>query len=53
MGRPTECPKDKLLQVRLDCETLNQLDECVRVEQSSRSEVVRLSIKDRYDKIKK
>lgn len=53
MGRPTECPKDKLLQVRLDDETLEKLDKCVKVENKSRSQVVRESISDRYEKIKK
>ncbi|MCI5499354.1 MAG: ribbon-helix-helix domain-containing protein [Clostridiales bacterium] len=53
MGRPTESPKDYMLRVRMDAETLRKLDECCKVEGLSRSEVVRQGIQDRYGKIKK
>lgn len=53
-GRPaSENPKDFLLRVRLDKETLTQLDKCCDVTGKSRSEVVRDGIKEQYDKTKK
>lgn len=53
MGRPTESPKDYMLRVRMDIESLNKLDACCKAEGLTRSEVVRQGIQDRYDKIKK
>lgn len=53
MGRPTESPKNKLLQVRVDNETLNKLDFCANSTQTSRSDVVRKGIDKVYDDIKK
>lgn len=54
IGRPaSENPKDYMLRVRMDEETLKQLDECCKAESFSRSEVVRKGIKDQYAKIKK
>lgn len=49
----TDNPKDYMLRVRLDEETLRQLDKCCEVEKLSRSEMVRQGIKERYNKIKK
>ena len=47
-GRPkSENPKDFTLRVRMDKETLAQLDECCKEEQLSRSEIVRKGILDR------
>jgi len=44
-GRPPkENPKDKRIQIRLDKEYINKLDECVKREGSSRSEVIRKGI---------
>ena len=44
-GRPvSENPKDYMLRVRMDEQTLQQLDECCEAENLSRSEVVRLSL---------
>lgn len=51
-GRPTDSPKDYMLRVRLDSETLEKLDKCCDVENLSRSEIVRQSIVDRYEKLK-
>ena len=46
-GRPAaENPKDYMLRVRLDQETLEQLDKCCETERLSRSEVVRRGIKE-------
>lgn len=54
IGRPaSENPKDYMLRVRMDEETLKQLDECCKAENLLRSEVVRKGIKDQYAKIKK
>lgn len=54
IGRPaSESPKDFMLRVRLDDETLRQLDECCKAENLSRSEIVRKGIKEQYAKIKK
>lgn len=54
IGRPaSESPKDFMLRVRLDTETLRQLDECCKAENLSRSEIVRKRIKEQYAKIKK
>lgn len=53
-GRPeSENPKDFMLRVRMDKETLRQLDECCKAESISRSEVVRKGIKEQYGKLKK
>ena len=54
MGRPlSENPKDFMLRVRLDKETLEQLDECCKAQQLSRSEIVRNGIKEQHGRIKK
>ena len=52
-GRPTASKKDTMLRIRIDSETLNKLDECVKVQNNNRSEVVRNGINEQYDKIKK
>lgn len=49
----TERPKDYMLRVRMDKETLKELDECCKAESISRSEVVRKGIKEQYEKLKK
>ena len=53
MGRPTDSPKDYMLRVRLDKETLSMLDECCEAKKITRSEVVRNGIQDQYEKLKK
>ena len=46
-GRPiSENPKDYMLRVRLDQETLSQLDECCEIQGKSRSEIVREGIQE-------
>lgn len=53
-GRPvSENPKDYMLRVRMDEQTLQQLDECCEVEHLSRSEVVRRGIQEQHSKLKK
>ncbi len=53
MGRPTDNPKDYMLRVRLDSETLRMLDVCCEQEQISRSEMVRKGIAEQYERLKK
>jgi hypothetical protein len=53
-GRPaSDAPKDYMLRVRMDQETLQQLDECCEAEELSRSEIVRKGIKEQHSRIKK
>lgn len=53
-GRPvSENPKDYMLRVRMDEQTLQQLDECCEAENLSRSEVVRRGIQEQHSKLKK
>lgn len=53
-GRPvSENPKDYMLRVRMDEQTLQQLDECCEAENLSRSEVVRKVIQEQHSKLKK
>lgn len=53
-GRPkSENSKDYMLRVRMDKETLEQLDECCEAESVSRSEIVRKGIKEQYGRLKK
>lgn len=53
-GRPvSENPKDYMIRVRMDEQTLQQLDECCEAENLSRSEVVRKGIQEQHSKLKK
>lgn len=53
-GRPvSENRKDYMLRVRMDEQTLQQLDECCEAENLSRSEVVRKGIQEQHSKLKK
>ena len=53
-GRPvSENPKVYMLRVRMDEQTLQQLDECCEAENLSRSEVVRKGIQEQHSKLKK
>ncbi len=49
----TNNPKDYMLRVRMDNSTLDKLDFISKKENLTRSEVVRKSIQEKYDKIKK
>ena len=53
IGRPTESPKDYMLRVRMDKETLAKLDKCCEEESLSRSEIVRKGIQEQYDRLEK
>lgn len=53
-GRPvSENSKDYMLRVRMDEQTLQQLNECCEAENLSRSEVVRKGIQEQHSKLKK
>ena len=53
-GRPvSENPKDYMLRVRMDEQTLQQLDECCEAKNLSRSEVVRKGMQEQHSKLKK
>lgn len=49
----TDNPKDYMLRVRMNQETLKQLDECCEAEKLSRSEIVRRGIKEQHGRLKK
>lgn len=49
----TDKPKDYMLRVRMDEETLAKLDACCEEQGVSRSEVVRRGIDEQYAKTKK
>ena len=49
----TDKPKDYMLRVRLDAETVDKLDTVCKEQKKSRSEVVRNSIEEQYQKTKK
>lgn len=52
MGRPTGNPKDTMLRMRVDKDTLMMLDKCAKPNDTTRSNAVRLSIRSMYNKIK-
>jgi len=43
-GRPTDSPKDHMLRVRMDADTLKKLDDVAHTMGITRSEAVRLAI---------
>lgn len=49
----TDNPKDYLLRVRLDEQTLGKLDKCCEVKGLNRSEVVRRGIEQQYAEVQK
>lgn len=49
----TDTPKSYMLRVRMDKETLKQLDECCKALGLSRSEVARKGIEELYKQAKK
>ena len=51
MGRPTDSPKNFMLRVKMDKDTLDKLDECCKIESLNRSEFVRKRIQKRYDEL--
>lgn len=53
IGRPTDNPKDISLKVRLDNDTSKKLEECIRIMEVSKAEVVRQGIHKIYDGLTK
>lgn len=53
MGRPTESPKDTMIRVRMDKETVAVLDDCAQQLNTTRSEVIRKGIRLMHETIKK
>ena len=53
IGRPTDSPKDTMIRVRMDRETVEKLDECVEKLSSNRSDAIRQGIDKLYDDLKK
>jgi len=53
MGRPTDNPKDISLKVRLDQETSEKLDDCARVLEVSKAEVMRQGVHRIHDDLQK
>lgn len=53
-GRPkVDKPKNKVLQIRMDNETLERLNLIAEIEKCSKSYVIRKGIEIQYEKIKK
>lgn len=53
LGRPTNSPKNVMIRVRMDEETVKTMDECAKQLNTTRSEVIRTGIKKVYAEIKK
>lgn len=49
----TETPKSYMLRVRLDMETVEQLNKCSEAEGVPKSEIVRRGIREQFAKIEK
>lgn len=52
-GRPTTSPKNTMLRVRLDNGTLEKLEKCSKIKNTSKSDIVRIGINKVFDDIKK
>lgn len=48
----TDNPKDKLVQIRMDEQTVEKLDFLVKIQNSDRSKVIRKCIEVQYDSVK-
>lgn len=53
MGRPTDNPKNTMLRVRVDDETLEKLNESAKAMETTKSEIVRKGIELVHDSLKK
>nr|QGT51224.1 hypothetical protein Firmicute1046_3000 [uncultured Firmicutes bacterium] len=53
LGRPTDNPKDISLKVRLDKETSKKLDDCIKIFDVSKAEIVRRGIHKIHEDIPK
>lgn len=53
-GRPlSDNSKDYMLRVRMNKDTLDKLDECCKIQNNTRSNIVRECIEEKYESIKK
>lgn len=52
MGRPTDNPKNGIIKIRADEQTINKLSECSKRLNMSRSDVVRKGIDKMYDDLR-
>ena len=53
LGRPTDNPKTFMLRVKMDKDSIFQLDECCKVMNMNRSEFVRDMIHKKFGELKK
>lgn len=53
MGRPTNCPLDKSLRIRIDSDTLSKLEFCSQTLKVGRAELIRDLIKKAYVELQK
>lgn len=51
MGRPTTAKKDLCIKLRIDEETNNKLEVCMQLEKMNKSELIRRSILELYNKL--
>ena len=51
MGRPTTAKKDLCIKLRIDEETNNKLEVCMQLEKMNKSELIRQSILELYNKL--
>lgn len=53
MGRPTDAPKKSRLELRLSDEDVEILEQCCELTGQSKAEIIRLGIREVYNKLKK
>ena len=51
IGRPTNAKKDICIKLRIDEDTFNKLEMCMKIENENRSEVIRKSIIEKYNNL--
>lgn len=51
-GRPTDDPKTQTLHLRLSDADMARLEYCVKVTGKPRAEIIRLGIREMYDRLK-
>ena len=53
IGRPTDSPKNIMIRVRMDDETVKIMDECAKALNTTRSDIIRKGIRKVYTETKK
>lgn len=53
IGRPTDSPKNIMIRVRMDNETVKIMDECAKALNTTRSDIIRKGIRKVYTETKK